>query len=115
MPLGEQQCGEVAADSTEIAGRSGHKDRAVICRFHRHIAYLMNDCVQIGWGRSVFGVFYGLIVTGQDTYLYREETNCGWATGMGAKRPSIVCLAKVRFGSMLSKKGLRDGRNDDSC
>jgi TRAP transporter TAXI family solute receptor len=25
MPLGEQQCGEVAADSTEIAGRSGHE------------------------------------------------------------------------------------------
>ena len=30
MPFGEQQCGEVAADSTEITGRSGNEDRAVI-------------------------------------------------------------------------------------
>jgi hypothetical protein len=41
MPFGEQQCGEVAADSTEIAGRSGNEDRAVMWRFHRHIAYLV--------------------------------------------------------------------------
>ena len=41
MPFGEQHCGEVAADSTDVAGRSGHEDRAVMCRFHRHIAYLV--------------------------------------------------------------------------
>jgi hypothetical protein len=41
MPFVQQHCGEVAADSTDIAGRSGHQDRAVMCRFHRHIAYLV--------------------------------------------------------------------------
>ena len=45
MPLGEQHCGEVAADSTDVAGRSGHEDRAAMCRFHRHFIYLAS-CVQ---------------------------------------------------------------------
>ncbi|BAZ21448.1 hypothetical protein NIES4073_23260 [Kalymmatonema gypsitolerans NIES-4073] len=41
MPFGEQHCGEVAADGTEIAGRSGHEDRTAMCGFHRHIIYLL--------------------------------------------------------------------------
>jgi hypothetical protein len=52
MPFGEQQCGEIAADSTEIAGRSGYEDRAVMWRFHRYIAYLVLA-----------------FVTGQDAYV----------------------------------------------
>src|SRR5262249_21373034 len=40
MAFGEEQCGEVAADGTEIAGRSGNEDRAVMGRFHRQIASL---------------------------------------------------------------------------
>ena len=51
VALGEQHCGEVAADGADSAGGSGHEDRAVMCRFRRHIAY------------SVFGMLYGLIIT----------------------------------------------------
>jgi hypothetical protein len=40
MPFGEQHCGEVAANSTDIASRSGHEDRTAMCGFHRHIIYL---------------------------------------------------------------------------
>jgi hypothetical protein len=40
VALGEQHCGEVAADGADGAGRSGHEDRAVVCRFHHHIAGL---------------------------------------------------------------------------
>jgi hypothetical protein len=40
VALGEQHCGEVAADGADGAGRSGHKDRAAVCGFHHHIAGL---------------------------------------------------------------------------
>ena len=53
VALGEQHCGEVAADG---AGRSGHEDRAVGCGFHHHIAGLKlrsesNRCVRSFIGR----------------------------------------------------------------
>jgi hypothetical protein len=35
-----QHCGEIAADSADIAGRSGHEGRAVMSRFHRRIRCL---------------------------------------------------------------------------
>jgi hypothetical protein len=38
VALGEQHCGEVAADGADGAGRSGHEDRAVVSGFHHHIA-----------------------------------------------------------------------------
>jgi hypothetical protein len=40
VALGEQHCGEVAADGADGAGRSGHEDRVVVCGFHHHIAGL---------------------------------------------------------------------------
>jgi hypothetical protein len=33
VALGEQHCGEVAADGADGAGGSGHEDRAVVCGF----------------------------------------------------------------------------------
>src|SRR5271165_5493383 len=41
VALGEQHCGEVATDGADGAGGSGHEDWAVMCRFRRHIAYLV--------------------------------------------------------------------------
>ena len=40
VALGEQHCGEIAADGTDGAGRSGHEDRAVVRGFHHHVAGL---------------------------------------------------------------------------
>jgi hypothetical protein len=40
MPLGEQHRGEVAADGTDVAGRSGHEDRAAMCGLHHRIICL---------------------------------------------------------------------------
>ena len=40
VALGEQHCGEVAADGANGAGRAGHEDRVVVCGFHHHIAGL---------------------------------------------------------------------------
>jgi hypothetical protein len=38
VALGEQHCGEAAADGADGAGRSGHEDRAGVCGVHRHLA-----------------------------------------------------------------------------
>ncbi len=46
MSFGEQHCGEVAANTTDSAGRSRHENRAIMCRFHRHIDYLF-CCVKV--------------------------------------------------------------------
>jgi hypothetical protein len=44
-----------------------------------------------------------------------RETYVGPRTAvMGAKPLSALARQKVSYGSMLSKKGLRDGLNDDS-
>src|SRR5215472_14049943 len=40
VALGEQHCGEVAADSADGAGRSGHEDRAVVFGLHHRDAGL---------------------------------------------------------------------------
>lgn len=45
MPLGKQHFGEVAADSTDVAGRSGNEYRAALCWFHCHF-HLPCSCIQ---------------------------------------------------------------------
>src|SRR5258707_14220783 len=50
VALGEQQGGEVATDSPDSAGRSGHKDRAVMCGLRGHPAYLVIALRKVGAG-----------------------------------------------------------------
>src|SRR4051812_42494342 len=48
MPPGEQHCGEVAADSPDVTGRSGHKNRAAMSGVHSHIIHLAVAFRRIG-------------------------------------------------------------------
>src|SRR6516164_3718189 len=53
VALGEQHCGEVAADRADGAGRSGHEDRAVVCGFHYQIAGLKLSSESFSGGRRL--------------------------------------------------------------
>jgi trimethylamine--corrinoid protein Co-methyltransferase len=43
---------EIAADGADIAGRSGHEDRPVMVRFHRHVSHLVTHGVCAARGQA---------------------------------------------------------------
>ena len=59
VALGEQHCGEVAADGADGAGGSGHEDRAVVYGFHDHIAGLRLRSQSFSGVRSFIGEITG--------------------------------------------------------